>query len=422
MSKKFIAWFEEVDKNDIAIVGGKGANLGEMFQAGFPIPYGFVVTSQSYFHFIEENNLERKIKYHLAITNFENSKELSDTATTIRKLITNCRIPPSISRSIVDAYDQIMVQEAKIYKKKKIALSEIFSTTYDPLYVAVRSSATAEDLPEASFAGQQETYLNVHGDSVLLHKVRDAWASLFTERAIYYRYANKFDHMKVGLAAVVQRMVNSEVSGIAFSIDPVTNDKSRITIEAILGLGEYIVGGKVTPDHYEVDKKTFSLVGKKIKKQEVQLVRKSGRNKEIKKNENSQEKQKINDGDIIRLAKIVSRIERHYFFPQDIEWAYEGGVIFIVQSRPITTIKDNKQDFLKVAGDKKTVILKGDPASPGIRSGRPVVIFTPKEIGKISSGDILVAPQTNPDYVPAMRRAAAIVTERGGRTSHAAIV
>ncbi len=423
MPNQYIKWFSQIDKHDVAIVGGKGANLGEMFQAGFPVPYGFVVTAQSFFYFIEQNNLEAKILHMLSTLNYENPKELSDVSGDIRKLILKSPIPNKLISEILDHYERLEIEESKQYKNRS-GISQVLTRlkhVYDAPLVAVRSSATAEDLPDASFAGQQETYLNVKGENHLIHKIREAWASLYTERACYYRHAQKYDHIRVGLAAVVQRMVQSEKSGIAFSIDPVTNNKSVITIEAIYGLGEYIVQGQVTPDHYEVDKKSFSIIKNQIKIQKVKFVKKGVENVELAVSKSDGEKQKITDEQIIDLAKIVANIEKHYFFPQDIEWAIEGNSIYIVQSRPITTMNEHVAQNTSTSPNQR-LLVKGDPASPGIRSGRPVVINSPKEIDKIKKGDVLVAMHTNPDYVPAMKKAAGIITETGGRTSHAAIV
>lgn len=430
MRKKFLVWFEEVDKEDVNLVGGKGANLGEMLNAHFPVPYGFIVTSSAYFYFLEKNNLARKIRDYLSIVNFDNPKELRTISLTIKDLFFQGEIPKDLMKQIVDYYDQLLVKEAKIYRLGDLALHRI-KGLFSPPLVAVRSSATAEDLPTASFAGQQETFLNIKGENHLIQKIRECWASLFTERAIYYRHQQGFDHLKVGLAAVVQRMIQSEKSGIAFSIDPITNNKSVITIEAIFGLGEYIVQGKVTPDHYEVDKKTLKIIKKEIKRQTLKFIKKGRENVEVKLSEKEGSKQKLTDEEIVKIAALVRNIEKHYYFPQDIEWVIEKGQVYIVQSRPITTIheKNSKSQIPtpnQILNSKfqipNSLILKGDPASPGIGYGSPVIIFSPKEIDKVKKGDVLVASQTNPDYVPAMRKATAIVTEKGGRTSHAAIV
>ncbi len=429
MKSKFIVWFEEVDKNDVGLVGGKGANLGEMTLSHLPIPYGFIITSHAYFYFIHKAGFEKKIHDILSIINYDNPNELHQASTHIRQLIMTAEIPPEISHPIIDYYDYLTTKEQiYLYKKKsplKHAVNKIRNVFKNPL-VAVRSSATAEDLPNASFAGQQETFLNVRGESHLLTKVRDCWASLFLERAIYYRHENKFDHMKVGLAAVIQRMIESEKSGIAFSIDPVTNNKNKIIIEAIYGLGEYIVQGKVTPDHYEIDKNSYVILKKDVNFQTSKYVKSGIDNKEIKLSKSQGSTVKLTDEEIIKLTFLIKEIEKHYYFPQDIEWAIEKNQIFIVQSRPITTIKQNitsadktKSQDLKT---KKQLILTGSPASPGIAIGPVKIILSPSKINNVKKGDILVAPQTNPDYVPAMKRAVGIITEKGGRTSHAAIV
>ena len=427
MANKLVVWFEEVDKDDIGLVGGKGANLGEMTIAQLPIPYGFIVTAKAYFYFLKENNLEKKIKQILSLINYDNPLELQQASIHLKKLITDSPIPPIINHSVIDYYESLLQKEERYFSKKggqlKTAIYKIKNLYKQPL-VAVRSSATAEDLPSASFAGQQESFLNVRGESSLLKKIRDCWASLFTERAIYYRHQNKFDNSRVGLAAVVQRMVESEKSGVAFSIDPVTNDKNKIVIEAVFGLGEYIVQGKVTPDHYEIDKHSFVHLKKDIKYQNCKLVKVGNHNKEIRLSKTQGDRRKLTDEEIDKIAFLVKDIENHYYFPQDIEWAIEKNKIYIVQSRPITTIKNanNQLPGKFTISHQQLPILSGSPASPGIGIGPAQIIYSPKEINKINKGDVLVAPQTNPDYVPAMKKAAAIITEKGGRTSHAAIV
>src|SRR3989344_2080703 len=420
--KRLVVWFHEVDKHDVALVGGKGANLGEMSQAGFPIQFGFVVTSQAYFYLMEHNRLTNDIKHYITLINFDNPKELNDGASAIRRLIRTADVPHDLVNEIHGFYNHLARKEAQIYREHGSAqvLKHLQSALKHPI-VAVRSSATAEDLPDASFAGQQETFLNVQGENHLIEKIRECWASLFTERAMYYRYQKKYDHTKVGLAAVVQRMVQSDQSGIAFSIDPVTSDRNVVTIEAIHGLGEYIVGGVVTPDHYELAKRDFRILNKEIKEQKVMLIKHGIDNKEVKVPSGKGRSQKLPDALIVTVAKLVTAIEAHYFFPQDIEWAVEKGRAFIVQSRPITTIRKEK-NYTKLDVGKHEVLVTGSPASPGIGAGKPIIIMSPDEIDKIHQGDVLVAPMTDPDYVPAMKKAAAIVTELGGRTSHAAIV
>lgn len=425
MKNKYIVWFEEVSKDDIGLVGGKGANLGEMTRAHLPIPYGFVVSSHAYFHFINASKLQKKIQDIISIVNFESPRELSQAAEHVRSLILNAPVPDSLTNEILHFYDNLVEKEERYFSADgsvvKHALKRLKSLYSHPL-VAVRSSATAEDLPTASFAGQQDTYLNVKGDSQLLKYVKKCWASLFTERAMYYRHTQGFDHFKVGLAAVVQRMVQSDKSGIAFSIDPVTNDKTKIVIEAIYGLGEYIVQGKVTPDHYEVDKRSFVITNTLTNYQNLKFERSSSGNKEVKLSKKEGSEQKLTPNEITSVALLVKDIENHYYFPQDIEWAIEDGRVFIVQSRPITTIKSVSTKKTADITSTSEVLVTGAPASPGIGIGPVTIIHSPKEIEKVKKGDVLVAPQTNPDYVPAMKKAVAIVTEKGGRTSHAAIV
>lgn len=429
MQKKYVAWFDEVNHKDVSIVGGKGANLGEMMQANFPVPYGFVVTSAAYFYLLDYNNLREDMAKILSYINYENQKELSQGSVAIKRMLKTAEVPKDLLNTITYHYLHLMEKEAQVYKNSTLnqAAKHLASSFNDPL-VAVRSSATAEDLPEASFAGQQETFLNVQGENNLIDKVRSCWASLFTERAMYYRNHQKYDHMKVGLAAVVQRMVQSEKSGIAFSIDPISNSRDVVTIESIYGLGEYIVGGTVTPDHYEVRKSDLEIIKKEIKQQHVKLIKKGADNVEVKLEKAEGSEQKLNDEDIKRLASLIMTVEKHYNFPQDIEWAYEKGVLYIVQSRPITTMHKETADekleknFSPIEVGNHEILVTGSPASPGFATGIPVIIQTPDEIDKIKPGDILVAPMTDPDYVPAMKRASAIVTELGGRTSHAAIV
>ncbi|MFW5703373.1 MAG: phosphoenolpyruvate synthase [Patescibacteria group bacterium] len=424
--KQMIVWFEEVTKDDVGLVGGKGANLGEMTNAHLPIPYGFVVTSDTYFKFIESAKLTPKIKDILSITNVEHQDELHKASTQIRKLIIDAEVPAEILHEIVSYYGELPLKEEEYFRTEISPIDKtmhVIKSIYKQPVVAVRSSATAEDLPDASFAGQQETYLNVQGETSLLKKVKECWASLFTERAIYYREQKGFDHFQVGLAAVVQRMVQSDKSGIAFSIDPVTNDKSKIVIESIFGLGEYIVQGKVTPDHYEVDKNSFVILNKQINYQNLKMVRQGRGNTEVKLSKSEGKKDKLNDEEIIKTALLVKSIEDHYYFPQDIEWAIEGDRVYIVQSRPITTLANTistEEGTINTEGKK--LLTSGAPASPGVGVGEVKILHSPTEIDKIKKGDILVAPQTNPDFVPAMKRAAAIVTDKGGRTSHAAIV
>lgn len=419
MRNKFVVWFEEVDKHDVGLVGGKGANLGEMSRAGFPVPYGFILTSYAYFYFLEKQKIRKHIERILSTLDHRRPELLHDVAHTIREIIIKTPVPHDISEMIVEHYEQLYEHEQK-YRHIAHKLVARLKSAYDPPLVAVRSSATAEDLPDASFAGQQETYLNIKGETNLVHSIRDCWASLFTERAIFYRAEKGFDHFKVGLAAVIQRMVQSSTSGVMFTVDPVTGNKNHLIIEAVYGLGEYIVQGKVTPDQYIIDKKTMQTVRTSVGLQDAMLTRVGTKNKEVKLNKKKGSQQKLTSVQIEEVARLGRQIEKHYYFPQDIEWAFENGRIFITQSRPITTLSNKRENEQVLI--KQEVYLTGDAASPGISSGTVVIIHHAREIGKIKEGDILVASATNPDFVPAMKRSCAILTEHGGRTSHAAIV
>ena len=399
--QKSIVWFNEVGKGDVGLVGGKGANLGEMTQAGIPVPPGFIVTSHAYFDFLKEAKLEEEIRRVLEPLNPDDSKQLQDISARVKQIISNAKMPEELAQEIKSSY-------------KKMGDG----------FVAVRSSATAEDLPEASFAGQQRTFLNVIGADDVVRAVQECWASLFEARAIFYRVEQKFDHFKVGIAVPVQRMVQSEVSGVMFTLEPISNDRSKITIEAVIGLGEMIVSGDVTPDTYLVNKEDYTVVKKEIAKQEWKLI-KSGEGKgedinvKIPLTPAEQASQKIPDEDIVELAKIGNHLEQHYKFPQDVEWAKEHGKIYIVQTRPVTTTKERLDVITEIDAP---ILLSGAPASPGIANGPVKIVPDASQIDKVMDGDILVAEMTTPDFVPAMKRAAAIVTDRGGRTAHAAIV
>lgn len=402
----FVMWFSEIRKEDIPEVGGKGANLGELTSIGVPVPNGFCVTAEAYFYFLERSGLKKEITSLLTGLDPEENKRLNQVSRKIKDLIIKAKMPEELSSEIKEAYVKL-----------------------GGLPVAVRSSATAEDLPEASFAGQQATFLNITGATEVLKAYQKCVASLFEARAIYYRIINKFDHMKVGLAAPVQNLVASDLAGILFTVDPVTENRDQIVIEAGYGFGEAVVLGAITPDRYIVDKKTLQIVNREINQQKWKIVKNhSGGDKHVSVSKDKQKVQKISDDQIIKLAKIGQKIEKHYGKPQDTEWAIEKGEIFFVQARPVTTLdKKSNEDNKKQSGDQvpeksAEVILKGAAASLGQASGPVKIIHKPTEIDKISAGDVLVTEMTTPDYVPAMKKATAIVTDVGGRTCHAAIV
>jgi len=397
-----ILWFRQIRKKDIPAVGGKGANLGEMANSNFPVPPGFVVTAQAYFRYLRETGIEKEVVEKADSIDVENSEQLIKVSKEIRELIKKTKMSEELANEIKKAYCQL--------GERKLA----WLTSSEEEFVAVRSSATAEDLPEASFAGQQETFLNVRGPSRVVEAVQNCWASLFTARAIYYRRRNNFPTDKVGIAVVVQKMVESKISGVMFTADP-TGDESKIVIEAVFGLGEAIVSGAVTPDTYIVDKGSMKLIEKKIQEQEFRIVKKGRENIREKLQSSIARKQKLPDKTIIELAKLGKQIELHYKKPQDIEWAIEQKEILIVQSRPITTLglggsaKANakRKEDLKQAEDK--IVLRGLAASPGIASGKAKVVLNVAQIGKVEKGDILVTPMTSPDWVPTMKKSAGIM-------------
>lgn len=393
-----ILWFKEVGRKDIGLVGGKGANLGEMVNARIPVPDGFVVTAGAYFDFINSTSLKEKIMHELSGLDVDNSKKLQEASRKIKIAIMAADMPGDLSTKIKDYYHKLCGENDR--------------------YVAVRSSATAEDLPDASFAGQQETYLNVKGWHDVVKKVQECWASLFEARAIFYRETNKYSHMKVGIAVPVQLMVQSDYSGIMFTVNPLTNNKEEVSIEAAFGLGQPVVSGEVTPDQYIVNKKSGKITSRYLAKQTWQLT--LAGNTPISKK--YQQVQKLTNKQIVELAQIGIKIEEHYKRPQDIEYGIEDGKIFIVQSRPVTTLIQ-KETEIAIDNDKKVkALLEGLAASPGVGVGKVKIVKKPSEINIVKEGDVLVAEMTNPDYVPAMKRASAIVTDLGGRTSHAAIV
>lgn len=395
-----ILLFNQISKMDIPLVGGKGANLGEMFTADIPVPDGFVVTSKAYYDFLKKTSLKKKILTELSGLDVNKSKDLMAASEKIKTAILSAEMPKDLAAEIKKAYHTLCGENDR--------------------FVAVRSSATAEDLPDASFAGQQETYLNVKGFEDVVKHVQMCWASLFESRAIFYRTDKGFNHMKVGIAVPVQLMIQSEVSGIMFTVNPLTNDRSEISIEAAYGLGQPVVSGELTPDQYIVKKSNWDISYKFIAKQTWQFT--LGGNTPV--SNAYQEVQKMDDKKVVELAKIGERVEKHYGMPMDIEWGMENKKLYIVQARPVTTLafQDNSDDLMIDETKHPKLLLEGLGASPGVASGAVVIVKEPSEIDKVKQGDILVAEMTNPDYVPAMRRAAAILTDKGGRTSHAAIV
>jgi pyruvate, water dikinase len=408
----YIAWFKDLTKDSIPIAGGKGANLGEMFNLGLPVPPGFCVTAQTYKEFIETIGIKDKIGLLLKDLDIENTEKLQEISKQIQQLIISSEIPENISEEIQESYELLGVDERKA--EDLVQAEEVF--------VAVRSSATAEDLPEASFAGQQATFLNVKGKQGVIEAVRACWASLFTSRAIYYREKNNFSHMKVLISAIVQKMVNSDQAGIMFTINPATNNGTEIVIEAVYGLGEAIVSGEVNPDTYIINKETREIKETKIKKQDWGFFRnEEGKTEKKEIAKELQEGQVIPDTHVKELSRLGKKIENHYGKPQDIEWAIEKNQLFIVQSRAVTTFKESKQKETSIQETGK-ILIRGETASAGVAYGPVQLVEDASQLSKIKQGDILVTKMTTPDMVPAMQKAVAIVTNEGGMTCHAAIV
>ncbi len=418
-SKPLILWIEEARSSDIQLVGGKAASLGELARAGMPIPPGFVITSEAYRIFLEETGLKTKIVEILKDANVNNREWLEKVSAQLRKLIIEAPIPKKIEEVVKTSYRKLAT---------KLGIKE-------PL-VAVRSSATAEDLPEISFAGQQDTYLNVKGEDAVVEKVKAVWASLFTPRAIVYREHHRIPHENVSMAVIVQKMVNARSAGVLFTIHPATGSEDVILIESAWGLGEAVVAGKVTPDEFIVDKRTLKIIEKRINKKEIAIVYdpSTGRNVEVKLPEDKAYTPSLKDEEIIELARYGIMIENHYNHPVDIEWAIDADLtfpknLFILQARHETVWSKSKRRTKPIQQDEKVgqtqkVLVKGLPASPGVATGTARVIIDPHslEANEFHEGDILVTKMTDPDWVPLMKKAAAIVTDEGGMTSHAAIV
>jgi len=397
-----ILWLEEIRKEDIVSVGGKGASLGEMASLGLPVPRAFVVTAQAFRRFLVETGLEEKIFKSYDQLDVENNEALEKAADTAKTMVLKAKMPAIIK-------DEIRKSYKKMQKPDTI--------------VAVRSSATAEDLPDASFAGQQETYLNIKGEAALLVAVQKCWASLYGARAIYYRAKQGFDDHTVNIAVVVQELVHSEKAGVMFTSHPITGEPLTI-IEGSWGLGEAVVSGSVSPDKYVFDQQKEKVVDRLISNKKVAIIADGEHGTKLVDVDSArQDAQVLTDDEVAKLAMYGKITENHYGIPQDVEWGIVAGTIYILQSRPITTI-GNKKEASGMSGQKQDaqIILKGQGAAPGIASGKVVVIRDVKDTGSVKEGDILVTRMTNPDMVPAMRKVAAIVTDEGGLTCHAAIV
>ncbi|MEM4326721.1 MAG: phosphoenolpyruvate synthase [Candidatus Diapherotrites archaeon] len=426
---KYVLWFSDTKIEDVPLVGGKNASLGEMFRnlssKGVKVPDGFSVTAVAYNDFIAYSNLGSKIRSLLHGVDAKDVVKLAEAGRAIRAMILHAEMPKELRDEIVFAYHEL----SKRYKMKNAD-------------VAVRSSATAEDLPDASFAGQQETYLNVVGPDELLIACKKCFASLFTNRAISYRIDKKFDHFKVALSVGVQKMVRSDLacSGVMFTIDTESGFKDVILINSAYGLGESVVQGAVNPDQFIVFKPTLRLgkkpiVSKKLGEKKTKIVYSSEGSKQTKVvdvHASDREKFTLSDDEVIRLANWGLLIEEHYsskrnsYTPMDIEWAKDGKTneLFIVQARPETVQSRRKKEQIEVYSlkGKGKVIVEGSAIGEKVSFGRSHVIKDVHKISEFKPGEVLVTDITDPDWEPIMKIASAIVTDRGGRTSHAAIV
>ncbi len=409
----YVLWFDELRREDVALVGGKSSSLGELTSATHvPVPYGFATTAHAYRYFMDATGTNKKIHALLdTLDDVEDSAELRDVCAKIRAEIVAAEMPEDLADAIGDAYEELA---------KK--------TGHGDPFVAVRSSATAEDLPDASFAGQQDTYLNVKGREEVIRKVKECYASTFTDRATYYRVKKGFAHENVALSAAVQMMAYSKVAGVMFTVDLATGADDKIMIEGSWGLGEYIVQGTVTPDNFVVDKDSLTILSRRINEKPIELVRdENGGVVEKRVPEELAKAQVMSDEQIAELAGYAKAIEQHYGCYMDMEWALdEDNKLWILQARPETVWsrknKEKKEEKkVNVTSDHK-VLVKGLPASPGLVAGKAHVITDPADIDQFKDGEILVTLMTSPDWVPAMKKALAIVTDAGGMTCHASIV
>jgi pyruvate,water dikinase len=426
-----VLWFEEIGRADVSRVGGKNASLGEMVRSlggkGIKVPPGFATTAEGYWQYVETNGLRRVIADSLKAFDAGHAP-LAEIGATIRHEFLRGTWPKDLAEAIQSAYRQLCWRENVQNRPDKENIN---------IDVAVRSSATAEDLPDASFAGQQESYLNIRGEVALLDACRRCYASLFTDRAISYRRAKGFDDMKVALSIGVQRMVRADLSGagVMFSIDTETGFDKVVLINAAWGLGENVVQGAVDPDEYEVFKPFLSNAGvtpiieKKLGEKSRKMIYTSDADRPTRNVPTSRAERTafvLSDPDILALARWASSIEDHYGRPMDMEWAKDGetGELFIVQARPETVQSRREASAFKTYRIKSMgrKLASGLSIGEAVVAGRACLIDSPRDIGRFISGAILVTRTTNPDWVPIMKRAAAIITDHGGRTSHAAIV
>ncbi|MFI5027619.1 MAG: phosphoenolpyruvate synthase [Solirubrobacterales bacterium] len=403
MSAEGVIAFERLRRGDVERVGGKGANLGELTAAGLPVPGGFVVTAAAYASYCEESGLRARVAERLATVDVDDTAQLDPAAAEVRKMIEAEPLPDWLKGEILDSYLRLGDGD-------------------ESLPVAVRSSATAEDTESASFAGMNETLLNVRGPAAVMDAVRECWSSLFGARTIYYRAQKGFPQADMDIAVVVQRQIQSTRAGVMFTIDPATGARDRLVIEGAFGLGESVVSGSVSPDRYLVHKEGLAIEKREVRRKELAIVSLPDGGTVTRELEPEEAGLPVlSDDEVRRVAELGVRIEDHYGTPQDTEWAVdEDGEIWMLQSRPVTSI-GSEDGHSRVTGAGRE-LLKGLGAAPGVAAGPARVIAAREDAGELVEGEILVTHMTAPDWVPLMRRSGAIVTDSGGMTCHAAIV
>ncbi len=394
----FVRTFAELGHDDVAYAGGKGANLGELTRAGLPVPPGFVVGAPAYASFCNESGLRAHLNEILEGLDVEDGEALEGAAAASRKAVAEAAMPAALREAILASYRELSAGEQRAS-------------------VAVRSSATAEDTASASFAGMNETFLNVRGEDELLDAVQRCWVSLFGARTIYYRGHRGFSQADMDIAVVVQRQIASTRAGVMFTVDPASGERDRLVIEGSFGLGEAVVSGSVSPDRYVVTKDDLAIIVRSVRPKELVIEPVEGggtRTRELSGEESM--RPVLSDEEVLELARLGVQIEEHYASPQDTEWSFDPeGRAWMLQSRPITTIATPEHA-------PEEVLVRGLGAAPGGASGAVRLLSDPHDTGSFHDGEVLVTHMTTPDWVPLMRKAAAIVTDSGGMTCHAAIV
>lgn len=395
----YTKWFRELGQGDTAIAGGKGANLGELARASLPVPPGFVVTANAYLAALDEAGIRDLIIDRVQKSDPSDTEALEALSKELAALVRRESLPLPVRDEVFKMYEEL--------------------GDGNPIFVAVRSSATSEDTAGASFAGMNRTFTNVAGDADLVRSIVGCWASLFGPRSLSYRITKGFTE-EPAIAVVVQKMVDADRAGVGFTADPTTGDRSRIVIEAALGLGEVVVSGQVEPDTYVVSKSDLSVVSERVGHQTHQLMRGARGEERVVLRTEQADSRKLTTEQVDAVAALAAKVEAHYGSPQDFEWCFAGDDLYIVQSRPITTL--GAEPAVPVEKSAGKMLLQGLGASPGRAAGAVRVLNDPAEGARLRAGEVLVAPMTNPDWVPVLRRAAAVVTDSGGMTCHAAIV